>query len=358
MSRPERITYLDVLRGIAIVLMVVNHTSRWWVDVSMGWPRYWLVYGSMLLPATIFLFLVGFVLPLPFRDRPLPPLAQAWPNYVRRGLGIVIAGLLLNVIVFRDEPVYAGGVLQTIGLCVILSAPGVWIARSHAGRIALLALAALLYVTFVFAVPALRTWAAQHVEVARALVYDFPLWPWLAPPLVGVVAGTMWLAARERGPEAERRFFGILAAAGVACLIAYDAWEALWPTTPRFGFARDFVVNRHWTPRGASLLLIGGSVAILMSLTYWVCEVRRVSLRPLVILGQTAMMLYFLHQVLAYTLVKEALGWSFHSWSLYWAWNVVLIVVLLGISKVWLTLRPRLRRGRRPQPQATAPTAA
>ena len=358
MSRPERITYLDVLRGIAIVLMVVNHTSRWWVDLTMGWPRYWLVYGSMLLPASMFLFLVGFVLPLPFRGRPLPPLGVTWPRYAKRGLGIVLAGLLLNVIVFRDEPFYAGGVLQTIGLSVILTAPGVWIARSRAGRITLLALAAFLYVAFVFAVPLLRGWVTQHVELARALVYDFPLWPWIAAPLIGVVAGTMWLDARERGPEAERRYFTNLALIGVAGLIAYDAWEALWPTTPRFGFARDFVVNRHWTPRGASLFLIGGSVAILTSFTYWLSEVRRVSLRPLVTLGQTAMVLYFLHQVLAYTLVKEALGWNFHSWSLYWAWNVVLIVVLLGISKIWLTLRPRLRRGRRPQPQATEPTAA
>jgi uncharacterized membrane protein len=358
MSRPDRITYIDVLRGVAIVLMVVNHTSRWWIDVSMGWARYWLVYGSMLLPASLFLFLVGFALPLPFRGRPLPPLAATWPRYWRRGLGIVLAGMLLNAIVFRDEPFYAGGVLQTIGLSVILTAPAVWITRRRGGRAGLLALAAALYAAFVYAVPALRAWVEQHPRIALSLVYDFPLWPWIAASIVGVVAGTAWLDARAGGPEAERRFFAVLAGAGVLGLLLYAAWETLWPTAPRFGFPRDFVVNRHWTPRGVTLLLIGGSTAILTSVTYWLCEVRRVSLRALVVLGQTSMMLYVLHQVLAHTLVKEAMGHTFDSWWEYWTANVILMLALLGISYVWLMVRPRLRRDRPARPEISARPAA
>jgi hypothetical protein len=46
------------------VFMVVNHTARWWIGVPMGWPRYHLVYVTLTLAAPLFLFLVGFYLPL------------------------------------------------------------------------------------------------------------------------------------------------------------------------------------------------------------------------------------------------------------------------------------------------------
>ena len=45
-----RLQFIDGMRGIALILMVVNHTSRDWMDVGMGWARYHLVYGSLLLP--------------------------------------------------------------------------------------------------------------------------------------------------------------------------------------------------------------------------------------------------------------------------------------------------------------------
>jgi peptidoglycan/LPS O-acetylase OafA/YrhL len=32
--------FLDGLRAFAIVAMVLNHTARWWIGGSFGWPRY------------------------------------------------------------------------------------------------------------------------------------------------------------------------------------------------------------------------------------------------------------------------------------------------------------------------------
>ena len=64
--------------------------------------------------------------------------------------------------------------------------------------------------------------------------------------------------------------------------------------------------------------------------------------------GQTAMMLYFVHQIIVFTIVKQWLGVAFHSWLGYWVANVVLMVVLLYIGEAWLWIRPRLRR--RPSP--------
>src|SRR5215472_248125 len=60
----ERLVFLDALRGFALIFMVVNHTGHEWQDRVMGWPWYYMVYLTMAVAAPIFLFLVGFCLPL------------------------------------------------------------------------------------------------------------------------------------------------------------------------------------------------------------------------------------------------------------------------------------------------------
>src|SRR5260370_16798733 len=102
----SRLQFLDGLRGVALILMVVNHTSRDWLDVIMGWPRYHLVYGSLILPAAIFLFLVGFCLPISYHKLPRSEgLLGDFRRSFRRGIGIVAAGYLLNLIMLPRPPV-------------------------------------------------------------------------------------------------------------------------------------------------------------------------------------------------------------------------------------------------------------
>ena len=60
----SRLAFLDGLRGLALILMVVNHTARWWIEARMTVGRYALIYVTLTLAAPIFLFLVGFCLPL------------------------------------------------------------------------------------------------------------------------------------------------------------------------------------------------------------------------------------------------------------------------------------------------------
>ena len=98
---PARLAFLDVLRGFALIVMVLNHTSRWWIAREMGWWRYWIVYGTVTVAAPIFLFLVGFVLPLSLHRHAgnIVTPERLW-TYWRRGATIYAAGVLLNVVVF------------------------------------------------------------------------------------------------------------------------------------------------------------------------------------------------------------------------------------------------------------------
>ena len=65
-----RLAYLDVARGVALVLMVVNHTGRYWLTGTVESEP--LIYLTTSGAGPTFLFLVGFVLPLSYRSSPAP----------------------------------------------------------------------------------------------------------------------------------------------------------------------------------------------------------------------------------------------------------------------------------------------
>jgi uncharacterized membrane protein len=346
----SRMLFVDALRGVALILMVINHTSRWWMDVSMGWGRYYLVYGSVTLPAAIFLFLVGFCLPISFGHLTAAERSAPWPvlgKYVGRGLVIILNGLLLNLLVFPEDPIWSGGVLQTIGLSIIVLAPALWLGRFPAARYGLLAVAALFYLSFVWAYADLSAWLTHHPLVAKIWFLDFAPWPWISMALIGLVAGWRWLEARGRGEREERRYFWIVGLVGLACVAAFFAYDWWMQTSPRVSFRRDFLLNRHWIPRGATTLWVLGMLGGLLAATYWLMEVKKRSLAWLVVLGQTALMLYFVHQLIVLTLINQYLGLRFNHWGLYWLANAALMVALVYLGQAWLEIKRVARRLRR-----------
>jgi uncharacterized membrane protein len=347
-----RLRFIDGMRGVALILMVINHTSRDWMDVGMGWARYHLVYGSLLLPAAMFLFLVGFCLPISFhRHRHAEGFLGELRKYFRRGIGIIAAGYLLNVIMHprgpvpSEERVWHGGVLQTIGLSIILLGPVVPALRRRWMRWELLALAVLIYLSFGWLHAPLARWCVAHPRLGVMVFGDFPPWPWLAAALIGLVQGWAWLEARARGPREEARYFVKAAVVGLLFLVAYVAWEWWIPTTPRFGFGRDLGhgLNHYWTPRGVTTFLIICGVAWVLALCFWLMQGRGWKLPWLVTLGQTALPLYFIHQLIEETLIHRTLGLRFNNWIVYWSASVALIVLCVYMGRAWLAVKPRVR---------------
>ena len=151
----SRLAFLDGLRGVALVAMVLNHTARWWIDEKMTVGRYALIYITLTIAAPTFLFLVGFCMPMA-RGVTSESLGALARRLVPRGARIVAAGLLLNLIVFRDESILSGGVLQTIGISIIAMVPALWLLRFSWAPWALLAVAVAGYALFAAAHPASR----------------------------------------------------------------------------------------------------------------------------------------------------------------------------------------------------------
>jgi uncharacterized membrane protein len=328
----ERLAYLDGLRGVALVLMVVNHTARYWIGREMGWTRYHLIYLTTSVAGPIFLFLVGFVLPLSFDATQRPGL-----KYARRALGIVAAGYLLNVLVFPDESWVASNVLHTIGLAILFATPLLFVLHRPEVRYAIVVAAAVLYATFSRVFAPLTGWVETHPRLAEVWFYDFPLWPWMSLVLIGLVLG--W-GVRVRTDERERaRYFAVLAVAGVVCLAIAVAWEVWTPGRAHLGFTRDYILNHHWIPSGATAAGVLGIIFVCLSAMYYLMAVRGFAFRPLVIAGQTALMLYFVHHFLVVTLVQRALGVVMTSWWVYWLSNALLMAALIGLAVGWQAVK-------------------
>jgi len=330
-----RMPYLDAARGVALVLMVVNHTARYWaVDDLARWP---LIYLTTSAAGPAFLFLVGFVLPLSYRVSP-HPMRRA----VARAAGLFAAGYLVNVILWPQQPLLGSNVLHTIGVAVLVAAlVRPWLTRPQQ-RYALATAGAVLYASFVLCFAPITAWVEAHPVVGWLAFYDFPLWPWLGLVFLGLAFGAT--AGELRDAPARATFYGRLA--GIAAALASGALVAewWWPVSPRLAFSYDLLITNHWIPRGASVAWVLawslGSVAVCFQLI----ERRGLALRPLVMLGRAALFLYVVHHVLVVTLGQRALGVSLRSWSLYWLATALLLVVLVVLAVGWTTLR----RGRRP----------
>ena len=343
----ERLVFLDAFRGFALVLMVLNHTGRWWQDRSMGWPWYYSIYVTMAVAAPIFLFLVGFCLPLSLsRTRPgMDQLLPTFWKYAKRGGRVILAGLLLNVLVFPEDPFWSNGVLQTIGLSIIVAAPVGLFLGSTAARIIVVAAAALIYLSFGWAYVPLAAWVGVHPTASRVLFLEFPPWPWVALVFFALVPGVMFVEQVDR--PARSRYMVRAAALGVVCiagLFLYDWWAQ---TPNRWMFKRDFILNNHWTPRGPMAIWVIGMVFVLMAIFYYIGEIRHLRLTWLVTLGQTALFLYFIHHLIVLTLVNQYLHVRFNNWWRYGVANFLLMAVLLGIGRAWIEVK-RIYRERAP----------
>jgi uncharacterized membrane protein len=343
-----RHAYLDAARGVALVLMVVNHTARYWASPDLApWP---LIYATTAGAGPLFLFLVGFVLPLSWQHGSAEPVRRA----MRRAAGLFAAGYIVNLVLAPEQPFLGSNVLHTIGAAILLAVPARPLLAYAGGRYALAAIGAGLYGSFVVWFAAIEAWVSAHPILAQLLFFDFPPWPWLALVLLGLSLGG---AAAGIATDAGRaRFYGALAGAGALVAVGALAAEWWWPATPRLAFARDFLVTNHWIPRGSTVGWVLAWVFLVVAACY-APGARGATLRPLVVLGRAAFFLYVAHHVIVVTLGRHALGISLGSWPRYWLATVLLLAALVPLAAGWTALTRRAR-GRAPAARARLSAAA
>lgn len=225
---------IDVLRAIAIALMVLIH----FVENLSG--QYGGEHGSLgtissigWLPtgfaAPMFSFLSGvsYRLWLASRERRGGTNTAISKATVRRGLFLLGLGFAFNVLVWLPEDIFNWDILTFIG-CGILALE---IARRMPDGVVLFAAALVIVVT-----PAMQD-VCDHASYWTAGFYDydftfsdvmlgwlvtgyFPVFPWLAYPLVGFAAGPRLLSTSSRPPA-------IAAAVVAMAVVMVMTWSML-----------------------------------------------------------------------------------------------------------------------------------
>jgi len=249
-----RRTYLDWLRGVAVLIMVEAHTfDAWTVAADRASPLYRLLILVGGFGAPAFLFLAGVALSLAIGARLRKGVAVGEALRLARRRGWQVFGLAF-LFRFQSWVISRGpaltllkvDILNILGLSMLAAALLWGLARTRLARVALFAAAAVAVAAVAPAVRASDTIAGWPDPLewyfrpwpGRS---SFTLSPWPAFLFAGVAVGE-WLEGARTAPE-EQRATWQLGAIGAALVVAgyaatffppvYDH-GALWTIAPSF----------------------------------------------------------------------------------------------------------------------------
>jgi uncharacterized membrane protein len=308
--KPHRIVFLDLLRALAVMMMVEGHTidvlllDEYRSNDYLGFKLWQFTRGMtapifLLTAGTVFIYLLRSTA-LPFRDN--PRVAKG----VKRALLLFALGYLLRfpspsiigIFSAPDEQWRAFWIvdaLQSIGMGVLLLLVGAFLSEKlRLNDLAVFGCGGLFFFACApfFEQIAWNEWlpapiAAYFYSGSGSL---FPLFPWAGYVMFGGVLGA-YLACADRRPEPtglSRR----LIIAGMALLALYYYAESL--KAAGYGSAHFWASNPDLAPlRLGSVLLLIVPIALL--------SVRvRVVPPTLLTVGRRTLPIYLLHLVILY----------------------------------------------------------
>jgi len=199
----KRFWEIDVLRGIAIIMMVVYHLS---FDLYFlaGFPikinsLFWTLFQRTT--ASLFLILVGVSLTLSYsKIKSKYPKKEIFIRHLKRGIKIFIWGTVITLFtfVFLSNGVILFGILHLIGVSIIISFPLIEYKYKNLAFGLIIILIGLYLSNFTFDSPYLLF---LGFEPHSFFSFDyFPLLPWYGIVLIGISLGNLIY------PNSKRRF--------------------------------------------------------------------------------------------------------------------------------------------------------
>jgi uncharacterized membrane protein len=302
-----RVLAIDWLRGLAVVLMIQAHAFDAWLSpAAKAGSGYWLIRHMSGLPSRMFLFLVGISAALRFEALLArgAPRRQMMIEQGRRGLQILGLAYLFRL----QEHVLAGfkggwsmlvrvDILNAIGASLLLLAA---VAAPRKGRPSIavpLLLAAILIALGPIVGPAHFPWwlprpLTSYIGGQRPMAW-FPLFPWGAWALLGVVVGHLWIRQGRTAAGAARVFI-LSAVAGLGLMGLVSLVRAVAPDL--IHYPSDVV--QQMGP--GSFFFRLGLIGVLAGLS-WLATWRGVrGFSPMVQLGRTSLLVYWIHVDLCY----------------------------------------------------------
>ena len=335
MSGTARRTYLDVLRGVAVLVMIEAHVIDSWTRASdRGTHPFGLsmIVGGFGAPLFMFLAGVAVAMSAGSKARRSGDAAAAARAVRNRGLQIFALAFLFRFqsFVLSNAPAWTllkVDVLNIMGPSIAAAAMLWGIGRHTRGRLAAFAIAS---AAVVLSTPAIRhyatiaplpEWIEAYIRPVPGLT-NFTFFPWAAFVAAGAIVGVILDAART--PDADRRANVALGAAGLVLAIGAYVASFLPPLDPRSSF---------WTT-SASYFLVRLGILTAMVSAAWLWEQRPSAGRrwsPLQLLGRTSLFIYWVHVELVYGLISLPLHGAF---SVRQAWTALAVfsALMLGLA--------------------------
>jgi uncharacterized membrane protein len=343
MNRPgTRRTYLDVLRGVAVLVMIEAHVIDSWTraaDRSTRGFGHSLILGGFGAP--LFLMLAGVAVAMSAGSKARRgDVHTAMRAVQKRGLEIFLLAFVfrLQALILSHGPLWTMlkvDILNVMGLSIVLAATIWGLAPTRAARLMAFAIATVLLVWAAPIVRASETLAALPNSIEGyfrpiAGLTNFTFFPWTGFVMAGAIAGVLLDEART--PAADRRLnlsflaggLALTAAAyGCSFLPAFDSRSRFWTTSASFFFLR------------LGVMVTGLGLAYLWEQRpAFRTAGRRFS--PLQVLGRSSLFIYWIHVEMVYGLVSLPLHGAF---TLAGAWVALgvfwLLMIAAAVAKDW-----------------------
>jgi uncharacterized membrane protein len=337
----SRQPYLDLLRGLAVAIMVEAHVvDSWTRDADRVGQAYFCAVFLAGLAAPLFLFLAGLTLAVAATARELRdgPAAAAratrWRGWQVFGLAFLFRlqaqvlgwGPLMNLLKVD--------ILNVMGLAMVVAGHLWGLARSRGARLALFAIAT---TVAAMATPLIRqaAWLDPLPDPIEWYLRPAPnrttftLFPWAGFLFAGSLTGTLIGAART--PAAERLLHtGLMIAAAAGVALGYLA--SLSPSI--------FPVSSFWTSSPTFFFIRLGLITALVPLA-------RLAPRwpALETFGRSSLFVYWIHVEMVYGVIATPIKRSLPLWGSLVATGL-LCLALYGVVR----FKNRRLATRAPQP--------
>jgi uncharacterized membrane protein len=364
----SRLAYIDWMRGLACVLMFQTHCYDSWLNAEARRSTFfmWSQLGGTF-PAPLFLLLAGISFALvtdKLSERHSTP-SQILKTTLRRGAEIFGVGLLFRLQQFATAYPWAPwtdllrvDILNMIGLSMMamalfcwllmtLRAPKSWLIGSAVGVAAAISLATpLIWNSWR---PRWLPWFIESYidgvhNLGEPQAWLFPIFPWTAFAFFGLTLG--FLLRSKWVPKNAGGSFGIIALTGFA-LIGLGRWLDRRPQL--------YPVYDFWHTSPNFLLIRLGFLLIIVGISYAWCRwgLAKKGFSPLVQLGQTSLLVYWVHIEFVYgrlsILPNHAMGIGWASVGLLTIFSGMLLLSMLRLrwkGSGWpLCLRRPVRAG-------------
>lgn len=344
-----RRTYLDLMRGIAVLIMIEAHVIDSWTRVAdrgSPWFGWSLILGGFGAP--LFLFFAGIAVALSAgsKSRRMGDRRRAAAAVRKRGLEIFLLAFLFRLqafVISHSSPraLLKVDILNLMGPAIMLCA-WVWgvleTRRARAAAFTALTFAIALATPIVRATASLA-WLPDFIEAYIRPVpslTNFAIFPWAAFVPAGAAIGVFIDAARDRATEA--RVHAALAAGGLA--LAASAYAASYLPSP-------YAHANFWTSSPCFFFLRLGLMMVAVAAGYLWERRRTAGTRwsPLQLLGQRSLFVYWIHVEMVYGLPSTPIHGALtlgQAWAALGLFCVFILMLVLAKDRlVWWWTRGR-----------------